>query len=262
MGDCNVLVTPRVTKGQKFSYVYDNNQICELRPFPAPTMTSIISGKIRIENLSLMPVTIPRNEHIADVRLLSNDAPAKSSPQVSFIKEKRGPTVPMSSLYPKPKPTVPVCQVDKVVVDPGNTLTDTQRQSVKAVLEEYKQVFSSRAGRYNGVLGNLNARVTLNNSLVEPPSYSPKRVVQSEKMDRIQQDIMDQMEADGILGRPEDLNITVTHMHTSYIVPKMEDGNPTGEWRLVTGMQSLSNRLDSNFQLLRKHAEKLESGSI
>ena len=240
MGDCNVLVTPRVTKGQKFSYVYDNNQICELRPFPAPTMTSIISGKIRIENPSLMPVTIPRNEHIADVRLLSNDAPAKSSPQVSFIKEKGGPTVPMSSLYPKPKPTVPVCQVDKVVVDPGNTMTDTQRQSVKAVLEEYKQVFSSRAGRYNGVLGNLNARVTLNNSLVEPPSYSPKRVVQSEKMDRIQQDIMDQMEADGILGRPEDLNITVTHMHTSYIVPKMEDGNPTGEWRLVTGMQSLS----------------------
>ena len=51
---------------------------------------------------------------------------------------------------------------------------------------------------------------------------------------------MDQMEADVILGRPEDYNITVTHVHTSFIVPKLEDGHPTGEWRLVTGMQSLS----------------------
>ena len=82
--------------------------------------------------------------------------------------------------------------------------------------------------------------MTLNNNLVEPPSYSPKRVVQSEKMDQIQQDIMDQMEADGILGRPEDYNVTVTHMHTSFLVPKMDDGKSTGEWRLVTSMQSLS----------------------
>ena len=51
---------------------------------------------------------------------------------------------------------------------------------------------------------------------------------------------MDQMEADGVLGRPEDYNIAVTHMHTSFIVPKMGDGTPIGEWRLVTGMQSLS----------------------
>ena len=51
---------------------------------------------------------------------------------------------------------------------------------------------------------------------------------------------MDQMEVDGVLGRLEDYNITVTHMHTSFILPKMEDGFPTEEWRLVTGMQSLS----------------------
>ena len=107
---------------------------------------------------------------------------------------------------------------------------------IKLILEEYKEVFSSKAGRYNGVLGNLNARVTLNNNLVEPPSHSSRRVVQSEKMDKIQQDIMDQMEADGILGRPEHFNVTVTHMHTSFILPKMEDGSPTGEWRLVTGI--------------------------
>ena len=53
------------------------------------------------------------------------------------------------------------------------------------------------------------------------------------------------MEADGILGRPEDFNVTFTHMHTSFPVPSMDDGKSTGEWRLVTSMQSLSPYLKS-----------------
>ena len=78
----------------------------------------------------------------------------------------------MDKLYPRPKPTQPVCQVDKVVIDPDNVLSLSQKTNFKTILEDYKQVFSSKAGKYNGVLGNLNARVTLNNNLVESPSYS------------------------------------------------------------------------------------------
>lgn len=239
-GDCDILITPRITPNSKVTYVYNDAHECEQRLFPPPSLTSIIGGKIRVENPSLLPVTIPRNEHIADVKLLSVTAPSlpvhQVDPSVSHVQYQDQ----TSLLYPKPKPTIPQCQVDKVVVDPDNILSEHQLMIIKLILEEYKEVFSSKAGRYNGVLGNLNARVTLNNNLVEPPSHSPRRVVQSEKMDKIQQDIMDQMEADGILGRPEHYNVTVTHMHTSFILPKMEDGSPTGEWRLVTGMQSLS----------------------
>ena len=32
----------------------------------------------------------------------------------------------------------------------------------------------------------------------------------------------------------------MTHVHPSFLVPKMEDGRPTGEYRLVTNLQSLS----------------------
>ena len=48
------------------------------------------------------------------------------------------------------------------------------------------------------------------------------------------------MEADGLLVRPEDYGIHLTHVHDSFIVPKMDDGSPTGEFRLVTNLQSLS----------------------
>ena len=51
---------------------------------------------------------------------------------------------------------------------------------------------------------------------------------------------MDVMEADGILVRPEDVGIVPTHVHPSFMVPKMDDGNFTGEYRLVTGLSSLS----------------------
>ena len=235
-GDCEVLITPRVSTNNKVSFVYSDNQQCEIRPFPPPAITSIIGGKIRLENPSLLPVSIPRNEHIADIKLLSANGQQAdlNQPNISKIAQQ------IDELYPKPKPTIATCQVDKVVLDPDNILTHTQKATFKSILKDYKHVFSSKAGKYNGVLGDLNARVTLNNDLVEPPSYPPRKVVQSEKMDKIQQQIMDQMEADGILGRPEDFNISVTHMHTSFIVPKMDDGVSTGEWRLVTGMQSLS----------------------
>ena len=96
----------------------------------------------------------------------------------------------------------------------------------------------SKPGRYNGVLGNLDAKFVLGST--EPPSFPCKRIVQSEKLDDIKQDIMDQMEADGLLAQPEDVGVQVTHVHESYLVSKMEDGTVTGEYRLVTNLQSLS----------------------
>ena len=96
----------------------------------------------------------------------------------------------------------------------------------------------SKPGRYNSVLGNLDANLVLGST--EPPSFPCRRIVQSEKLDDIKQEIMDQMEADGLLARPEDVGVQVTHVHESYLVPKMEDGTVTGEYRLVTNLQSLS----------------------
>ena len=61
-----------------------------------------------------------------------------------------------------------------------------------------------------------------------------------EKLDDIKQNIIDQMEADGILVRPEDVGVNLSHVHPSFLVPKMEDGRSTGEYSLVTNRQSLS----------------------
>ena len=48
------------------------------------------------------------------------------------------------------------------------------------------------------------------------------------------------MEAEGLLTRLESVGVQVTHVHESYLLSKMEDGKATGEYRLVTNLQSLS----------------------
>ena len=196
----------------------------DLVPFPQPQFAHIIGGKVRIQNNSPLPITVNRNSHIADIRIVVPQKLPSFEP----------------SLYPRPKPTVPVCEAHKIIVDPDDQLTPDERKLFNDINTKYSTIFSSKPGKYNGSLGNLDAKLILNNSDIDPPSFPCKRILQSEKLDDIKQDIMDQMEADGILVRPEDVNVHVTHVHPSFLVPKMEDGRSTGEYRLVTNLQSLS----------------------
>ena len=125
-------------------------------------------------------------------------------------------------------------------LDPDNQLSDAERKIFQDINKKFSAVFSSKLGKYNGSLGNLDAKLVLNNDNIDPPSFPCKRIIQSEKLEDMKQNIMDQLEADGILVRPEDVGVTLTHVHPSFLVPKMDDGIATGEYRLVTNLQSLS----------------------
>ena len=125
-------------------------------------------------------------------------------------------------------------------MDPDNILFSKERKLFQNVIQKFETIFSSKLGRYNGELGNLDAKVVMNNNQIEPPSFPFRKINQPEALHKKQQEVMDAMEADGILVRPEDVGIVPTHVHPSFMVPKMDDGNFTGEYRLVTGLSSLS----------------------
>ena len=197
----------------------------ELVPFPPPQLSSIVGGVVRIKNPSPLPIILPKHSHIADLKAVS----LQDSPSYSRFDP---------NMYPRPKPSVPVCEITKIYLDPDNLLQSKDKDRFREINEKYSDVFMSKPGKYNGALGNLDAKLVLGNT--EPPSFPCKRIVQSEKLDDIKQELMDQMEADGLLARPEDVGVQLTHVHESYLVPKMEDGEATGEYRLVTNLQSLS----------------------
>ena len=196
----------------------------ELVPFPPPQFSHIVGGKIRILNPSPLPISVNKNDQIADIRLVIDQDPIQFD----------------QSLYPKPRPTIAVSEISKICCDPDNQLSNSEQDLFRNINQKYSSIFSSKLGRYNGSLGDLNARIILNNNAIDPPSFPCKKIIQTEKLEDMKQDIMNQMEADGILVRPEDVGVTLTHVHPSFLVPKMEDGNPTGEYRLVTNLQSLS----------------------
>ena len=78
----------------------------DLVPIPEPEFTHIIGGKVRIQNKSPLPITVCKNNHISDIRLVST---SKIPPFES-------------SLYPRPKPSVSVCEVEKLLWTPTTSL--------------------------------------------------------------------------------------------------------------------------------------------
>ena len=225
-GDKTVFVSPRPSTA-RMNFVDTNCTRVESQFFPLPQITHIIDGHVYLPNSSDFPVNILKNQHLADLRV------------GSLSEENVGQTV-TEQYYPRPKPSIPVCQVEDVILDPDNLLSDPQRKLFKKVLYKFKDSFSSKLGRYNGVLGNMDAKIVLNNNSIEPPSFPCRKFNQPEALNKKQQEVMDGMEADGILVRPEDVGILPTHVHPSFMVPKMDDGKFTGKYRLVTGLSSLS----------------------
>ena len=258
-GDAEVLVRPRSTS--KVYSVTMTASTYKMDFFPPADYTWMIQGMIRLINNSSLPVIIPKHQHFADISLVTSGAnlfplikpphlsqclnplpplPNQLHPNIHEMKRNQSMFKPSQELYPRPKPVPPVLQPEQVALDPDNILDQKTRNNFASINKKYSHVFSSKPGLYNGALGNLDAHLILNDNNVEPPSFPARKIVQSEKLDRIKQQLMDEMEADGLLVRPEDCGIHLTHVHDSYLVPKMDDGSPTGEFRLVTNLQSLS----------------------
>ena len=147
----------------------------EFVPFPPPQFSHIVGGKIRILNPSPLPITVNKNDQIADIRLVTDHDPIQFD----------------QSLYPKPKPSIGVSEVAKICCDPDNQLSKTEQDLFTEINHRYSSIFSSKLGRYNGSLGNLNARIILNNDAIDPPSFPCKKIIQTEKLEDMKQDIMD-----------------------------------------------------------------------
>ncbi|CAB3998268.1 Retrovirus-related Pol poly from transposon opus [Paramuricea clavata] len=114
-----------------------------------------------------------------------------------------------------------------VTVDPDNILPPTTRESFRSLLEAHDDVFDPTFTGYNGAVGPFEAVVNM--GPVQPPQRKG-RVPQyaRNKLVELQQKF-DELEAQGVFKRPEDIGITVDYLNPSFLVTK-----PTGGHRLVT----------------------------
>ena len=114
-----------------------------------------------------------------------------------------------------------------VSVDPDKSLPTPMQNSFRNLLETYNDVFDPTITGYNGAAGPFEAVVNM--GPVQLPQFQG-RLLQypHNKLVELQQKF-DDLEAQGVFHRPEDIGITIEYLNPSFLVTK-----PTGGHRLVT----------------------------
>ena len=132
--------------------------------------------------------------------------------------------------YPPPIPKKSVStglHSAAITVDPSNALSVDVQNRFHELHKEFDDVFSDKLGRYNGYSGAFRHIINMGSSL--PPQRRGRvPFYNTENLDLLQQKF-DDLVADGVLARPEDVGVSVEYVHPSFLVKKSSGGH-----RLVT----------------------------
>jgi len=184
--------------------------------WPSPDITRIVAGHIRIPNLSTEPIAVGKHQHIAQVLYVQDPHTLASDVHYCHLSS------------PAHKSHLP-----EISIDPDNQLTHSEHDTFITLHNTYSRVFSSQLGKYNDASGTL--RASINIGPIEPPSPKGRLPSYSRSNMNELQDKMDELEAAGILAKPEDVGITVEYISPSFLVRK-----PNGGSRLVTSFINIA----------------------
>lgn len=187
-------------------------------PWPRPTVTQLVAGKIRVPNLSASPVHVRQHSHLCKIYSVTSPSakPATQPPDLSV-----------------PPALAPGAHVGVVRIDPDNILPPFIRSQFADLMDEYASVFNPSFPGYNGAKGPIKGVVNI--GAVQPPQR-PGRVPQYEhsRLNELQTKF-DELEALGVFRKPEDVGVVVEYVNPSFLVHKAGGGT-----RLVTDFSSVS----------------------
>ena len=181
--------------------------------WPLPTISSVVSGHVRIANSSMEPISVSKNEHFCQVVPVCD---AEDTAPVSHH------TIPSTHH----RTTLEMFSSD-VSLDPNSLMPTSIRNKFQQVLKQYDTVFDPKYKGYNGYYGDIKAVVNMGPVL---PPQRRGRIPQysRNKLDELQA-VFDKLESDGIFKRPEEAGIVVEYLNPSFLVRKSNGGH-----RLVT----------------------------
>ena len=191
-------------------------QLTASQLWPTPAIISSVAGKIRIPNLSPQPHFLKRNEHFCQVRAVYAPEASNDTSQLQATLRPRPPPLQAST-----KHSTNVC------LDPPNLLPRDVRAKFLSLLDKYDHVFDPKIKGYNGSVGPFEARVTM--GPVEPPQRKGRLPQYARNQLLELQHKFDELEALGVVRRPEDINIAVEYLNPSFLIKKAKGG-----YRLVT----------------------------
>ena len=225
--------TTSLFPGGKLILKLENNVICgdellieprylsktnEITDWPPPQVVTVgKGGEVVLKNNTSAIIPVYKNDHICQLH----------ATDVVKIRE-------ISEVTPKmPQQVSPSRPFSKhVQLDPHDRLEPDLRKGFLEVHERYDDVFEPRIGRYNDNSGKVRFRINIGS--VKPPTKKLQVPCYSKNnLDELQQKF-DELEAQGVFVRPEDVGVAVEHVSPSFLVKKSNGGH-----RLVTAFTSL-----------------------
>lgn len=185
--------------------------------WPKPMIVDSVGGSVRIPNFNNYPIVLKKGQHVARVASVNTDEVRSVAP-LSNIEAA------LSSNDSK--------NYMAISLDSGGLLSNTMKKKFTDLHREYKTVFRSNFGEYNGHAGPIQAIVNMGPT--EPPQRKG-RVPQYSRDKLVElQNKFDELELLGVFKRPEDLGIVAEYLNPSFLVKK-----PKGGFRLVTAFSDV-----------------------
>ena len=184
--------------------------------WPSPQFSTVIAGELPLLNCTNDIISIPKNEHICQIRSTQSATPCvTSSPS------------PMPTSSSKKQQVIDNCS--DIVIDPQ--LNDSQKLRYQEVHHKFSSVFQPVIGRYNDNSGRVRARVNIGNTKPPPKKLRVPNYCKNNQL--LLQEKFDELEG-SVFRRPEDVGVIVEHVSPSFLVRK-----PSGGHRLVTAFTSI-----------------------
>ena len=187
--------------------------------WPTPGVYQSVGNRIRFINSSNSPHVLKKNAHIAL-------ASPTFDPPDSHIEPVDAPPLEKSHSMPN---HANVTHAHAVILNPDHTIDKHDTAKFAALHHQYDTVFDPHHGTYNHKFGRFEAVVNM--GPVKPqqrkgrvPQYSRDKLVELQAK-------FDEMDALGVLAKPESIDVVVEYLNPSFLVKKPSRDN---EFRFVT----------------------------
>ena len=183
--------------------------------WPPPQQIQSVDHAVRVSNTTNSPILLKSGEQLCQVRhILPVEVSASTSPPTTCRAASTSPASqkPFSS---------------RVILDPDGCLDQDTRDKFIALNLEFDDVCNPTISKYNGACCKIEAVVNIGPTL--PPQRKGRLPQYNRNTLKELQDKFDELEAAGGFAKPEQVNVHVEYLNTSFLVKK-----PNGGSRLVT----------------------------
>ena len=167
-------------------------------------------GSITIKNTSTEPVLLSKHTQVCQVRPTVETDSIKSPSQPS---EPHSPTKP--NAQPGPPRESAYSQID---IEAASHMSKSERTSFNDIHKEFNSVFTPGIGCYNNYSGKFEHYVNISENL--PPQRKGRVPDYSRGDKELLQQKFDELLAEGVLSRAEDVDQPIEYVHPSFLIKK------------------------------------------